>query len=378
MPNAMSNLKVKRNHKFRIYPNKEQEAQLLLWLDTCRGIYNTALAQRKEAWERERRSVTRVEQQVWLKEAKKTDERLREIRSQVAQEVLFRIERAFVVFFRRVKNGETPGYPRFKGKGRYKSLTFTQLGEEKGASFQDGKLRLSRIGLVKIKLHREIPGTIKTVTVKRDATGKWWAIFTAEIELTQPQAHTGHVIGLDAGLEKFAALSDGSTITNPRYLRKTEERLKRAQRNLSRKEKGSRNREKARRKPAKLHTKVCNQRKDFLHKQSRRLVHTYRLIAIEDLNIKGMEKNHHVAKSISDAGWGAFVAMLEYKAVEAGTKLVKVNPFGTSQECSRCGMTVPKGLSERVHCCPYCGLTLDRDVSAARNILKRALALEAA
>jgi len=164
------------------------------------------------------------------------------------------------------------------------------------------------------------------------------------------------------GLEKFAALSDGSIIENPRHLRKTEERLKRAQRELSRKEKGSRNRERVRRKLAKLHAKVGNQR----------------MVAVEELNIKGMVKNHHLAKSISDAGWGEFISMLEYKAGEAGTKLVKVNPSGTSQKCSRCGMTVPKELSERVHCCPYCGLTLDRDVNAARNILKRALALEAA
>ncbi|AOQ23145.1 IS200/IS605 family transposase ISMma22 [Moorella thermoacetica] len=378
MSSVTSSLKVTRNYKFRLYPNKEQESQLLRWLETCRWIYNTALAQRKETWERERRTVTRIEQQVWLKEAKKTDEHLREIHSQVAQEVLFRVERAFAAFFRRVKNGETPGYPRFKGRGRYKSITFTQFGEGKGASFQDGKLRLSKIGLVKIKLHREIHGTIKTVIVKRDAAGKWWAVFAVEKELTQSQANNGPAVGLDAGLEKFAALSDGSIIENPRHLRKTEKRLKHAQRNLSRKVKGSRNREKARQKLARLHAKIHNQRRDFLHKQSRRLVETYGLIAVEKLNIKGMVKNHRLAKSISDAGWGEFMAMLEYKAAEAGARLVKVNPSGTSQECSGCGMDVPKELSERTHYCPYCGLILDRDVNAARNILKKALALEAA
>jgi len=377
MSHAMSSLKVVRNYKFRLYPNKEQEARLFDWLETCRWIYNTALAQRKEAWEREKRSVTRIEQQVWLKEAKKTDEPLRAVHSQVAQEVLFRVERAFAAFFRRVKNGETPGYPRFKSKGRYKSLTFTQFGEGKGAYFKDGKLKLSKIGLVKIKLHRRIPGTIKTVIVRRDAVGRWWAILAIEKELAKQQ-HAGPAVGLDAGLEKFSALSNGSLIENPRYLRKTEERLKHAQRNLSRRKKGSRNREKARRKLAKLHAKVCNQRRDFLHKQSRRLVKTYSLIAVEELNIKGMVKNHHLAKSISDAGWGEFISMLEYKAEEAGTKLVKVNPSGTSQECSGCGMAVPKKLSERIHCCPYCGLILDRDINAARNILKSALASEAA
>lgn len=378
MSKGTSSPKAVRNYRFRIYPNREQEQKLLAWLETCRWIYNTALAQRKEAWEKEKRSVSRIEQQVWLKQAKKTDERIREVHSQAAQEVLFRVDRAFAAFFRRVKNGETPGYPRFKGRGRYKSLTYTQFGKGKGASFQDGKLKLSKIGLVKIKLHREIPGIIKTVIIKRDAAGKWWAVFAVEIELSRQQTHTGPAVGLDVGLEKFAALSDGSIIENPRHLRKTEERLKRAQRELSRKEKGSRNRERVRRKLAKLHAKVRNQRMDFLHKQSRKLVNIYSLIAVEELNIKGMVKNHHLAKSISDAGWGEFISMLEYKAGEAGTKLVKVNPSGTSQKCSRCGMTVPKELSERVHCCPYCGLTLDRDVNAARNILKRALALEAA
>jgi len=184
MSKGTSSPKAVRNYRFRIYPNREQEQKLLTWLETCRWIYNTALAQRKEAWEKEKRSVSRIEQQVWLKQAKKTDERIREVHSQAAQEVLFRVDRAFAAFFRRGKNGETPGYPRFKGRGRYKSLTYTQFGKGKGASFQDGKLKLSKIGLVKIKLHREIPGIIKTVIIKRDAAGKWWAVFAVEIELS--------------------------------------------------------------------------------------------------------------------------------------------------------------------------------------------------
>jgi putative transposase len=378
MSNDTYSLKVIRNYKFRLYPNKEQERKLLRWLETCRRIYNTALVQRKEAWEKERRSVTRTEQQVWLKEAKKDNDYFKEVHSQVAQEVLFRVERAFAGFFRRVRNGETPGYPRFKGKGRYKSLTFTQFGDGLGASFQNGKLKLSKIGLVKIKLHRDIPGTVKTVTVKRDTIGKWYAVLAVETELNQPGTHPGTAAGLDVGLEKFATLSDGSAIENPRYLRKTEKRLKHAQRALSRKQKGSRNREKTRLKVAKLHTKVRNQRKDFLHKESRRLVNVYKMIAVEDLTVKNMVENHHLAKSISDAGWSEFLAMLCYKAEEAGSRVVKVNPSGTSQECSRCGTTVVKDLSVRVHRCPHCGLVLDRDVNAARNILKIALALEAA
>jgi len=378
MSSDMSNPKVIRNYKFRIYPNKEQERIFFRWQETCRRIYNNALAQRKETWEREKQSISRTEQQVWLKENKKENGFFKEVHSQVAQEVLFRVDRAFDGFFRRVKNGETPGYPRFKGKGHYKSITYTQFGDGLGASFQNGKLKLSKIGLVKIELHREIPGTIKTVAIKKEAGGNWYAVFAVEIDKSQFEIHLGSATGLDVGLEKFASMSDGNTIENPRYLRKTEKRLKHAQRNLSRKQKGSRNRKKARYKVAKLHTKVRNQRKDFLHKESRKLVEIYSLIAVEDLNIKGMVRNHHLAKSISDAGWSEFLAMLCYKAEDAGSKIVKVNPCGTSQDCSNCGNTVPKELSIRIHQCPFCGLVLDRDINAARNILKKALALEAA
>jgi len=187
--------------------------------------------------------------------------------------------------------------------------------------------------------------------------------------------HPGPAVGLDVGLEKFAALSDGSVIENPRYLRKTEKRLKHAHRALSRKQKASRNRKKARLKVARLHAKIRSQRRDFLHKASRRLVNTYSMVAVEDLAVRNMVKNHHLAKSISDAGWSEFLTMLCYKAEEAGSRVVKVNPSGTSQECSRCGTTVAKDLSVRLHKCPHCGLVVDRDVNAARNILARAIAV---
>lgn len=255
MSKDTSNRKV-RNYKFRIYPNKTQQHKLSRWLETSRRVYNTCLAQRRGAWMQEGRSVIRYEQQTWLKEAKRENDFYREVHSQVIQEVLFRIDRAFAAFFRRVKAGEKPGYPRFKKRGRYKSLTFTQFGDGKGASFKNGKLRLSKIGLVKIRLHREITGTIKTVTIKRESSGRWYAVFSVETAFSQPANHPGPAVGVDVGLEKFAALSTGETLENPRYLRKTEKQLQRAQRSLPRKKKGSQNRRKARIKVAKLHAKV--------------------------------------------------------------------------------------------------------------------------
>jgi len=194
----------------------------------------------------------------------------------------------------------------------------------------------------------------------------------------EAKAHSGPKVGIDVGIEKFAACSDGKTVANPRHLQKTEKRLRHAQKALSRKQKNSNNSRKQKLKLAKLHARIRNQRRDFLHKQSRKIANTCSLIAVEDLNVRGMVRNHHLAKSISDASWSEFLAMLCYKAEEAGGRVVKVNPRETSQQCSSCGTKVSKDLSVRIHRCPSCGLVLDRDVNAARNILARALASEVA
>lgn len=366
------NLRV-RNYRFRIYPSKTQERTLLRWLETNRRVYNLCLEQRRTAWKEHQQNITTTQQQVWLKEAKRDNDCYREVHSQPLQEVIRRVDRAFQGFFRRVKTGDKPGYPRFKSRDRYKSLTYTQFGAGRGAMFKNNKLRLSKLGLVKIRLHREVPGTIKTATIKREASGKWYAVLSVEIALSPPETHPGVAAGVDVGLEKFAALSNGTTLDNPRYLRQSEKRLKQAQRRLSRKKKGSANRNKARVRVASLHEKVRNQRRDYLHKCSYRLARDYSLLAVEDLKVKNMVRNHKLAKSISDVGWGGFINMLGYKAEEAGSLVIKVDPKHTSQMCSDCGLLVPKELSERVHRCPHCGLVLDRDVNAARNILQKAL-----
>ncbi|KJS15757.1 MAG: hypothetical protein VR69_12115 [Peptococcaceae bacterium BRH_c4b] len=362
-----------RNYKFRIYPDKEQEQNLTKWLEACRVIYNSALADRKNHYYRNGKGLTRIKQQVILKADKEKHDQVKAIHSQVAQEVLFRVERAFNNFFRRVKAGVKPGYPRYKGPGQYKSITYTQYGEGLGASFQNGTLKLSKIGLVKIIVHREIYGEIKTCTIKKEQSGKWYAVLAVE-EYPVLYSPNCQAIGIDVGIKEFATLSNGETISNPKHLVKSEKKLKTLQRSVFRKKKGSKNRIKAKKRLARHHEKVRNQRKDFHHRVSSQLAWKYGKIAVEDLQIQNMVKNHNLAKSITDAGWGEFVSMLSYKAESAGREVTKVIPHGTSQQCSRCGNIVKKDLSVRTHVCSYCGLVLDRDHNAAINILYKAKA----
>ena len=335
-------------------------------LEICRVLYNSCVLDRKNRYEQTGNGLSRTDQQVVLKNDKNRFEFLNDIHSQVLQAVLFRVERAFQNFFRRVKSGEEPGYPRLRGVGRYDSITYPQA-----AAFQitEQGLRLSKIGTIKIKLHRPINGTIKTCTIKREAD-KWYACFAVECEPVR-KAVSGKFIGIDLGIKSFAVLSNGEIIDSPKYFRKSEKVLVRKQRRLSKAKKGSANRKKRRRTVSRLHCKIRNQRSDFLHKESRKIVNTYGFIAAEDLNIKGMVRNHCLAKSISDAGWGQFLGFLEYKAEEAGVQFEKVAPHYTSINCSHCGNPVPKKLKDRIHFCITCGTILDRDHNAAINILNK-------
>ncbi len=363
-----------RTYKFRLYPTKHQKGIFTQWLTTCRILYNNSLAERKNEWETKKISVTYNDQAAQLKEDKKTDLFLRRVHSQVLQDVLRRVDKTFKNFFRRVQKGEKPGYPRFKGKNRYGSFTYPQSGFS--IDYEGKKLILSKIGNINIKLHRQIPseGIIKTCTIKRDVD-QWYVCFSVELPDLETKRKTEreitHAVGIDVGLKSLLALSNGETVENPRWFRNTEKKLTKEQRKLSKKQKGSKNRKKQRIKIARLHRKVRNQRSDLHHKLSNYLVKIYDVIVFENLNITGMVKNHHLAKSISDAGWRQLIRFTQYKAEEAGTWVELVDPNGTTQFCSDCGNVVPKKLSTRIHRCPYCGFKIDRDTNAAINILKR-------
>jgi putative transposase len=287
--------------------------------------------------------------------------------------VLRRLDKTFSNFFRRLKKGKKAGYPRFKGKYRYDSFTYPQSGF--ALDYHKKKLRLSKIGDINIKLHRPIPaeGVIKTCTITRDVD-HWYACFTVELPDSEPESQQRAIqkaIGVDVGLKSLLTLNTGDTIDNPRWLRNSEKQVAKEQRRQARKQKGSNNRYKQNRKVAREHRKIRNQRKDFHHKLSRKLVDSYDLIVYEKLTITNMVKNHNVAKSISDAGWGQLIWFTEYKAEEAGTLVEYVSAYNTTQLCSRCGKLVPKTLATRIHSCPYCGLDVARDHNSAITILRR-------
>lgn len=353
---------MKTAYKFRMYPNKQQEASLGLTLDTCRHLYDQALADRKNAYEQE--SIIRTyEDQATRLVAEKKDGNFKGVFSQVLQDVLRRLDKSFKSFFRRVKNGETPGYPRFKGKGWYKSFTYPQVGFKLDGS----KLTLSKIGSIRIFKHREVEGKIKTCTIKKDTLGHWYAILVSEVEDVSP-IEPKTVIGVDVGLKSLVALSTGEAVEYPRYYVQAENKLALAQRNLSRKKKGSANRLKAKAKAAKLHQKIQHHRDEFLHQVSRMIVDSADLIVFENLNISCMLKNHNLAKHIQDHAWGKLIQFAQSKAAKAGKMVELVDARYTSQKCSQCGIMVPKTLADRTHLCPNCGLEMDRDINASLNI----------
>ena len=339
-------------------------------LDECRWLYNYLLEERKVAYEQAGQTVTLYDQINGLQVVKLEKASLSTVHSQVLQNVAVRIDLAMKAFFRRVKAGETPGYPRFRGYDRYNSFCYPQSGYR----LEGERVFLSKIGHVKAVIHRPIEGTIKTCCVRRTSTGKWFATFACEVE-THPLVANDVAVGIDVGLKTFATLSDGSTIANPRFFRQEEKALATVQRRLAkepRPEKGQRAtpaRRKRRKVVARVHERIANRRSNFAHQESRKVVNEYGVIAVEDLSINQMVHNHCLAKSIHDAAWRQYIAYLSYKAEDAGRKVVAVNPAYTSQDCSSCGHRQRKELSERVHCCVCCGLVLDRDHNAARNIL---------
>ncbi|MBX7218539.1 MAG: transposase [Blastocatellia bacterium] len=359
-----------RAFKYKLKPSARIEAMLWQWLRVCRELYNSGLHERREAWRLQRISLNYVTQAAELPEVKAGRDDVARVNAQVLQDVLRRLEKAFAGFFRRVKAGETPGFPRFQGANRYDSFTFPQA---KGAFRLEGRfLHLSKIGKVKLHLSRPLAGIPKTCTLKREADG-WYAVITCETAPKPALPETGQAVGIDLGLESFARLDDDRAIENPRFLKTAERRLKTAQRAVSRKRRGSRNRRKAVRLLARHHQRIERQRRDFFFKTANALVAQYDRIAVEDLNIKGMVKNHHLAKAIHDAAWHSFILILSEKAAWAGRKLVKVNARFSSSDCSQCGHRVRKSLSEREHRCIACGFVAQRDTNAALEIKARGL-----
>jgi putative transposase len=338
-------------------------------LELCRWTYNETLAIRKNAYKKEGKSVSYYETKKLLLQWKAEKPELKCVHSQVLQEVVKRVDLAYQAFFRRVKDGEDPGYPRFKGKDRYDSFTYTQS----GFSLKPGELWLSKIGDIRIKLHRAIGGEIQRLNIRRMPTGKWFVSFLVEVEPEEPLPKTGLSIGVDVGLRSFITLSSGEHVDNPRFFVHEEKALAKAQRKLSKAENGTPERAKALKVVHRVHERITNKRDDFVQKVSLNLVKAYDLIAFEDLNIKGMVKNHGLAKHIADAAWNKLITTTSYKAEWAGKRVELVNPNGTSQVCSGCGQVVLKELSERVHRCPFCGLILDRDHNASINILRLGL-----
>jgi len=351
---------MKKTFKYRIYPSKEQKDKLESTLNTCRFLYNCGLRHRIEVY-KHGVSISCYEQMSEMVESKDEIHELNLVHSQVLQDVLKRLDKSYKNFFRRVRLHQNPGFPRFKGKDRYDSFTYSQS----GFHVKDNHIHLSKIGNIKLKYHRSVRGKIKTCTVKRELD-QWYVCISTEIEShVKPKVEINNPIGIDMGLSSFLTDSNGKKIENPNFLNKSEEKLKDTQHKYSKKKS-----KKQKTKLQRLYRKVRNQRKDFHHKLSRKLVNEYDLIASEDLNIKNMIKENEYNKSIHDVGWANFLFMIEYKAEEAGIQVTKVNPSYTTINCSECGFPVYKDIHERTHSCPNCGLSIDRDHNAALNILR--------
>jgi putative transposase len=368
---------VRKTYKYKLKPSPQQEQELERVLLLCRHVYNAAIGERREAWRMRGVTVTYFQQKAELPGIKEAMPEYAEVNAQVLQDVVLRVERAFQAFFRRVKNGETPGYPRFHGRDRYNSFTYPQVGDHGGARLDSGFLVLSKIGRIAVRWSRLLEGTPKTVTISREADG-WYACFSCTDVPVQPLSATGQETGIDLGIEAFATLSNGTRIFNSGWYRKAERALTRAQRRVSRRKRGSHRRRKAVALLAKAHQHVRRQRRDFHHKTALALLREHDTIYHENVQPANMVKNHHLAKSISDAGWGAFLIILTYKAACAGRRVIGVNPAYTSQKCSGCGALVMKGLSVRWHACPDCGTSLHRDHNAAKNIERAGQALRGA
>ena len=359
---------------YRLYPTETQALAAQGQLALACELYNACLEERREAYRRAGKSLGYYDQANQLKDLRRIRPDLGLLNFSMLQATCRRVQRSFENFFRRVKAGEAPGYPRFRSARRWDSITFPSYGD--GCKVAGSLLYLQGIGRIKVKLHRPIEGTIKTVTLKRSC-GKWYVVFSCDMGDTVPAPSTAPAVGIDLGLKAFLVTSDGGQVAAPKLYRAAQAHLRRAARRVARRKKGSTRRKKAVKTLVKVHEHVANQRRDFHHKTAKALVDEHGLIAHEDLNVRGIARTR-LAKSTHDAGWAAFLAILAHNAAEAGVRVIGVNPRNTTQACSGCGALPPirLTLSDRVHTCS-CGLTLDRDENAARNILALGLSVQA-
>ena len=361
---------MRKTYRYRLYPSKAQMSRLGDTLESCRWVYNETVALRKTSWETNEESISLYTTNKELTQWKKDKQELKQVHSQVLQNVQVRVDLAYKTFFRRIKSGETPGYPRFKGKGRYDSFTYPQSGFE---IIDDRTIKVSKIGEIKAKIHRAVIGNVKTATIRRYPTGKWYVCFSTECDLIPEPHKNDNAIGIDVGISKFATLSNGSYIPNPRWVKQEEKSLAKAQRKMSKFAMGSDGWLKSLKVVQRIYERTSNRRNDLTHKLSRSLVDNYGIIVFEDLNIKDMVQNNHLAKSIMDVAWRMLIDTTKNKAECAGSKVVLVNPAYTSQMCSRCGTIVKKELKDRIHKCNCCNLEMDRDFNASINILRLGL-----
>jgi putative transposase len=367
---AINGAQTVKTFQYRIYPTRKQQRLLEQTLVECRWLYNHFLEERKTVWEEQQESVRLYDQLGDLPALKQERPSLAVVHSQVLQNVGVRIDLAFKAFFRRCRDGEKPGYPRFRGRSRYDSFCYPQYGN--GCGLDGNQLYLSKIGTVRVVLHRPLEGQPKTVCVRCSSTGKWSVTLACEWEPTA-LAPTPEHVGIDVGLASFATLSTGETIENQRFFRAEEKSRAKAQRRLAKEAKGTPQRKKRRKVVARVHERTRWRRKDFAHQNSRRIVNRFQEIAVEDLSVNRMVHNHCLAKSIADAAWAEFASMVSVKAEWAGRSFIAVNPAYTSQDCSRCGHRQKLPLSDRVYRCPCCSLERDRDLNAALNILRLGL-----
>ena len=361
---------IQRSYTYRLYPSKAQSVVLTEMLGAFCDLYNAALQQRIEAYQRQHKMLRYLDQASELKAVRAVDERLAHFSYSAGQQVLRRLDKAFAAFFRRLKTKAKAGFPRFQPKHRFDSAEF-RVGD--GLTIRKSK-RLGITGIpgeIKVKWHRDLPASARvSAAVLSRSAGTWFVCFQVTVPDQEGKPRDGAAVGIDVGLSSLIATSDGETVAAPPWTKCAAKKQRRLQRALARCKRGSRHRLKAKQRLARHSAHTANQRRDFLHKLSRSLVERYALIALEDLDVDRLARSR-LAKAVHNAAWGQLRRFLEYKAASAGTRVEVVDPRGTSQTCPACGAGVAKALSDRTHTCS-CGCVMDRDVAAAIVILQRA------